>query len=155
MFKVLFLDIDGVLTNGKKTYNLNCEVVSKEFNDKDFTAIKIFQKQEGVDIIFISGDKRVNEAMAKQRQIPFYFARDNKLDVIKNVLSAMTNWSDLTEVGYVGDDYFDVPVLKAVTYSFCPADAPEYIQQVCETILTTKGGEGIVSELLTLYRKNK
>ena len=43
--KLLILDVDGVLTDGKKTYNKNHEVLSKSFLCKDFTAIKRFMAQ--------------------------------------------------------------------------------------------------------------
>ena len=39
MFKLLILDVDGVLTTGSKTYDLEGNVISKEFNDKDFTCL--------------------------------------------------------------------------------------------------------------------
>ena len=51
MFKLLILDVDGVLTTGCKTYDLEGNVISKEFNDKDFTAIKRF-KEKGLKVCF-------------------------------------------------------------------------------------------------------
>jgi hypothetical protein len=42
-FKLLALDVDGVLTNGRKIYGESGTPVYKEFNDRDFTAIKRFQ----------------------------------------------------------------------------------------------------------------
>lgn len=49
--KLLILDIDGVMTNGTKVYDDDHNVLSKSYNDKDFTAIKIF-KQMGIDVCF-------------------------------------------------------------------------------------------------------
>ena len=40
MIKLLILDVDGVLTDGKKYYNRDGDVVMKTFCDKDWTAIK-------------------------------------------------------------------------------------------------------------------
>ena len=56
MFKLLILDVDGVLTTGLKTYDINGKVVSKTFGDRDFTAIKEFICA-GVTTIFLSGDQ--------------------------------------------------------------------------------------------------
>ena len=38
--KLLILDVDGVLTDGTKTYTVDHVPVSKRFMCKDFTAIK-------------------------------------------------------------------------------------------------------------------
>ena len=69
MFKLLILDVDGVLTTGLKTYDINGSVISKTFGDRDFTAIKQFICA-GIKTIFLSGDQQVN-SMAKDRGIPF------------------------------------------------------------------------------------
>ena len=40
MIELLILDVDGVLTDGNKIYDINHNPVYKKFNDRDFTAIK-------------------------------------------------------------------------------------------------------------------
>ena len=40
MIKLLILDVDGVLTDGKKVYGKEGTGLYKTFCDKDFTAIK-------------------------------------------------------------------------------------------------------------------
>ena len=64
MIKLLILDIDGVLTDGTKTYDKDHNVLSKRFMCKDFTAIKKFIAAN-IDVVLISGDKW-NEKMAKK-----------------------------------------------------------------------------------------
>ena len=78
MYKLLILDVDGVLTTGLKTYNLDGSVVSKTFGDRDFTAIKEFICS-GVNVIFLSGDNQVNSAVAKSRNIPFFYSRRSEV----------------------------------------------------------------------------
>lgn len=135
----LFLDVDGVLT-ASKYYNLNGNVIVKNFNDKDFTAIKMF-KSLGVYVAWISGDKKVNEEIALKRKIDFFYTRDNKIDIIKSM------YHDLSKVAYVGDDLYDIPVLKEVGFSFCPCDSPFYVKKYAKS-LCRKGGEGIVVSIL-------
>ena len=67
MIKLLVLDIDGILTNGKKTYDKYGNIISKSFCDKDWTAIKRF-KSLGVEVMFLSGDP-FNEGVANKRNI--------------------------------------------------------------------------------------
>ena len=65
MIKLLILDVDGVLTDGKKYYNRDGDVVMKTFCDKDWTAIKRF-KALGIKVLFLSGDP-FNEKIAKKQ----------------------------------------------------------------------------------------
>ena len=43
MIKLIILDVDGVMTDGKKYYDRDGKVVLKNFCDKDWTAIKRFR----------------------------------------------------------------------------------------------------------------
>ena len=43
MIKLVILDVDGVMTDGKKYYDRDGKVVIKNFCDKDWTAIKRFR----------------------------------------------------------------------------------------------------------------
>ena len=78
-FKLLLLDVDGVLTNGRKVYDREHIPLYKEFMCKDFTAIKRFMAA-GVNIIMISGDQW-NKTMAEKRNIEFFCTRDKNLSL--------------------------------------------------------------------------
>ena len=53
--KLIVLDVDGVMTDGKKYYTREGKVVMKQFCDKDWTAIKRFRAL-GVNVVFLTGD---------------------------------------------------------------------------------------------------
>ena len=53
--KLLILDVDGVLTDGKKHYDKEGNTISKVFCDKDWTALKLL-KVVGIKTILITGD---------------------------------------------------------------------------------------------------
>ena len=155
--KWLFVDVDGVMTDGKKTYDYCHEVISKEYNDKDFTALSLF-KRKGIKVILLSGDKKVNEGMAKKRGLEIYFTSwlvvgdDSKIEKVDKMKELGAN---LEESAYVGDDYFDIAVFKNVKYSFCPQDAPDYVKSSCKNILNTKGGDGVIAEMYSrIYGDN-
>lgn len=69
--KLLVLDVDGILTDGKKYYGIDGIPFAKTFCDKDWTSIKRFQAL-GIPVVFLSGDTRINESVAKNRNIPIY-----------------------------------------------------------------------------------
>jgi len=147
MIKLLILDIDGVLTDGRKFYDYNGNTMYKQYNDKDFTAIKRF-KAVGINVCFLSGDIW-NKKMAETRNIKFYSGRTtngkmNKIDVLKIILDEYNIKSEDTI--YVGDDIFDIEVFNNVGYAFCPNDSPLCVKKN-STPLKNNGGEGVVSEL--------
>ena len=148
MFKLLISDIDGVLTTGCKTYDLNGNVISKEFNDKDFTAIKRF-KERGVEVCFLSADDRVNKKIAESRKIPFYSVRDLKVKDKVELLEHLkkTYNVDNSEIVYVGDDLPDFKIITKLKYTFCPNDSSQIIKNAVRVILDRPGGAGVIAEL--------
>ena len=151
MFKLLILDIDGVMTDGTKVYDTEGKVVAKSFYDHDFTAIKRFI-MEGVCVCFLSGDERVNRRMCKNRNIDYYHnpkGRDKS-----EYLEQICNDYDCTpeETAYVGDDIYDLDIMNLVAYPFCPSDAVEDVLNFCSVnghVLDTESGRGVVKELYT------
>lgn len=149
MVKLIILDVDGVLTDGKKHYDSSGVAVYKTFCDKDFTAIKKF-KSANVDVVFLSGDQKINEALAKNRNIPFYYTRgtckSEFLDLLLKEYNCLPG-----EIAFMGDDTFDMEIMKRVGYAFCPADAPKEVKEA-SIVLNKDGGNNCVLELYEWLR---
>ena len=147
MIKLIILDIDGVLTDGRKYYGVDGIPFAKTYCDKDFTAIKRM-RGSGINVIFLSGDQRVNELMARNRNIPFYSARG------KDKASFIPDFEDKYGVNredmlYIGDDLFDKSILELVGHPYCPKDACRDIRVVCGTnnIVPKKAGDNVICEM--------
>lgn len=150
MINLIILDIDGVMTDGRKFYTDKGDTLCKQYNDKDFTAIKRFIAS-GIDVCFLSGDIW-NKTMADARNIKFYSGRTlngnmSKLEILNIILNDYG--VEKENVIYVGDDIFDIEVLKEVKEGFCPKDSPLDVKQV-STIIDRNGGEGVVAELFDI-----
>jgi 3-deoxy-D-manno-octulosonate 8-phosphate phosphatase (KDO 8-P phosphatase) len=147
MIKLLILDIDGVLTSGKKSYGQDGKIISKEFNDKDFTAIKRI-KASGIPVVFLSGDKNINESVAQNRNIDFFHSIINgQLNKASFVTVLCRNYRvKPEEIAYVGDDLFDLEIIELVGYKYCPYDAIDDLKNIC-TVLNRNGGNGVVESL--------
>lgn len=141
--KLVLLDIDGVLTDGTKMYDLNFKIIGKSFHDHDFAAIKKF-KSAGIKVVFVSGDDRVNLEMAENRGVDFIHAH-KKEDRWKFILKGYQ--CDPDEVVFVGDSMYDIGLLKKVGHAFCPSDAMTEVKKVAYP-LNAKSGRGVV---LALY----
>jgi 3-deoxy-D-manno-octulosonate 8-phosphate phosphatase (KDO 8-P phosphatase) len=147
--KILILDVDGVLTDGTKLYE-NGKPIYKSFNDKDFTAIKLFMAR-GTQVCFLTADP-ANKKLAEDRNIPCFLSRNEKNEITKgrayfDIVNTYGLSKANSEVWTVGDDLFDVELFKLCTMSFCPSDAAKYVKENATVVLTTPGGKGVVMEL--------
>jgi len=145
MIKLLILDIDGVMTDGTKVYGLDGLTMGKRYCDRDFTAIKAF-KAAGVKVCFLSGDDKVNQEMAKNRKTDFYYARGkDKSDFVIDF--EKTYDCSREEMAYVGDDIFDIPIMKVVGYSYCPKNVTEWVKAAADWVIKKKSGDNVISAL--------
>ena len=56
---------------------------------------------------------------------------------------------------FIGDDIFDLQLLKEVKYSFCPNDSCQEVKKEAFKILDVKGGDNVVMHLFDyLSEKN-
>ena len=144
MIKLIILDVDGVLTDGRKYYDREGNVRMKTFCDKDWTAIKRF-RAEGIQVIFLTGDP-FNVTIAENRNIDVIVNRQNgthtdKADYLEQICKDYS--VDPSEIVFVGDDIFDVKIMQKVGYAFCPADTPEIVRVVAEP-LPVNGGDNVI-----------
>lgn len=154
MIKLIVLDVDGVLTDGRKYYNREGVVCYKTFCDKDWTAIKRF-KALGIKVVFLTGDS-YNVSIAEKRNIDVIVNRSDTSHVDKvEYLPSLCKTYSVTkdEIVYVGDDIFDVNLLKAVTYGFCPSDSPSIVKKSANE-LNCRGGENLIVELFEFLEKS-
>jgi len=148
--KLIILDIDGVMTDGSKMYGTDGKVIAKKYNDKDFTAIKRFRAAK-IPVCFLSGDNRINKKMAKNRNIDFYYSRGkDKASFVKDFQSKYG--ASPQQMLYVGDDLFDLSILRTVGYSFCPNDAISAVKETCghRGVIPCEGGKNTIAALYDL-----
>ena len=147
MIKLVILDVDGVMTDGTKYYDRDGKVVLKLFCDKDWTAIKRF-RAIGIPVVFITGDP-YNEMILKNRNLPVVVNRGegfhkDKVNYLAEVLEDFNCFAE--EVLYLGDDLFDVNIMKSVGYPYCLLDSPIIVRQNANT-LYCKAGENVIMQL--------
>lgn len=140
--RLLLLDVDGVMTDGTKTYNEEHEVISKKYCDLDFTAIRRFMASD-VPVVLVSGD-RFNTGMANKRSIPIIISRDK----IKELPSIMKKFgTSYDDTAFVGDDLFDKGIMEGCKYRFCPSNSPRTLKMICTDVINRHGGDGAIAEL--------
>lgn len=154
MIKLILLDIDGVMTDGRKYYDRDGTVRYKTFCDKDWTAIKRFSALN-IKVVFLTGDS-FNVSIAENRNIDVFVNRkDGKHKDKVDYLNTICNEYHVEpkEICYVGDDIFDVRIMNAVGYKYCPRDAVSEVKKIA-TILNKDGGDNVIAELFDILNKD-
>ncbi len=143
--RLLLLDVDGVLTDGRIIYDNN-GVESKAFNVRDGHGLKMLQRA-GVRIGIITGrESAIVTHRAKELGIEFvYQGAKDKLVPYEQILDT-TGFSD-DQVAYVGDDVVDLPILLRVGCAFTVADASADVKPHVDYITNCCGGCGAVREI--------
>lgn len=151
--KLLILDVDGVLTDGKLCYS-DDGIETKCFYVRDGLGLKLLLKNN-IEIAVISGRKskatknRMNDLGIKH----VYLNIDDK---IKSFNQLKKNLGLKNEnIAYIGDDLPDIPVMKKVGFSIAVADATSEVLKLADLTLKTKGGEGAVREACELILNSR
>ena len=151
--KLLILDVDGVMTDGRIIFDSN-GVESKFFNVKDGHGIKMAQRA-GIEIGIISGrqSRVVANRAAELGIVHVYQKAMDKLVPYLDILEK-TGLDD-SRVAFMGDDVIDIPVLRRVGFAAAPADAVEEVLPHVHFVTKNRGGWGAVREVCDLLIKGQ
>ncbi|AIQ60517.1 KdsC family phosphatase [Paenibacillus borealis] len=146
MIKMLIMDVDGTLTDGKIYIGPQGELM-KAFNVKDGLGIT---KLNAIGIKPVILTARSSEIVANR-------ARElNIVDVYQGIhdkISGLKMISDkyelaFNDIAYIGDDENDLECMKLCGYSGCPADAMDTIKKLVNFASRFNGGDGAVREFI-------
>jgi 3-deoxy-D-manno-octulosonate 8-phosphate phosphatase (KDO 8-P phosphatase) len=144
--KLLVFDVDGVLTDGTIVVHGDGSE-SKSFNIKDGAAI-VWAQRAGLSIALLSARSADATAVrAAQLGIPTIVQGSaNKIAGFEQILTG----AGLTDeqVGYMGDDLQDLPVLRRAGFSAAPADASPEVRAAVHWVSASGGGRGAVRECI-------
>jgi 3-deoxy-D-manno-octulosonate 8-phosphate phosphatase (KDO 8-P phosphatase) len=146
--RLLALDVDGVLTDGKLYFANNGEEM-KAFNTLDGHGIKLLRKS-GVEVAIITG--RTSDLVARRANdlgiTQLIQGREDKLTALGELLES--NAIDLEAVAFMGDDYPDLTVMRRVGLALTVAGALPIMQENAHWQSHRRGGEGAVREACDL-----
>ena len=145
--KLLVMDVDGTLTDGKIYMGNNGEVM-KAFDVKDGCGIKDILPTLGITPVIITGRvSQIVENRAKEIGITeLHQGVRDKLAVLKEVAEKYDATPD--EIAYIGDDINDLECIKYCGFTACPADAVEEVKKLCQFISKLQAGHGAVRDII-------
>ena len=144
--KMLVMDVDGTLTDGKIYMSANGELM-KAFNIKDGYAIARL-RDYGIEPVIITGrsSEIVRQRCAELKLTELYQGIENKSYKLRDLCEKRQ--VNLSQVAYIGDDLNDLPCMKICGYSASPSDAMKQVRDSVSFICQAKGGDGAVREFI-------
>lgn len=144
--KLIVLDVDGVLTDGRLFIGSDGEEY-KAFHTQDGMGISLAH-YAGIKTAIITGRK--SEAVTKRAQelkINYvYQGIHEKMEVLEDIIQDLQ--IELNEVCYIGDDINDLPILQKVGFPAAPNNAVEIVKEHVQYVAKLSGGEGAVREII-------
>jgi 3-deoxy-D-manno-octulosonate 8-phosphate phosphatase (KDO 8-P phosphatase) len=143
--ELLFLDVDGVLTDGRITLNEKGEEI-KSFDVKDGLGLKLLMK-DGIEIVIVTGRRsRVVAHRAKELGIrEVYQGVSDKRLICRRLIEK--RGFDKSQVGSVGDDLPDLAMFQESGLCITVADAAREVREQADFIASKRGGMGAVREI--------
>ncbi len=143
--KMLVLDVDGVLTDGKLYFDDQGKEM-KAFSTLDGHGIKLLRKT-GVEVAIITGRKSNLVALrANDLGIPFVSqGREDKFVALNEILENFN--CKLSEIAYVGDDHPDLLVMTKIGLAISVNNAHSDVVENSHWQTKKNGGQGAVREV--------
>ena len=149
--KGFIFDVDGVFTDNNILVTEAGELL-RTMNVRDGQVVK-WALQAGYDICIITGGRSegVKKRFSDLGVTEYYSGVKEKLPVYQSFLERSNLLS--SEICYMGDDIPDIPVLRKVIVSSCPADSVPEVLEICDYISPLKGGAGCVRDIIEKVMK--
>jgi len=149
--KAFVFDVDGVFTNNEILVSEAGELL-RIMNVRDGQAVK-WAIRAGYPVGIITGGRSEG---AKKRFTDlgveeYYSGIHEKWEAFQSFLKRTNTL--VSEVCYMGDDLPDLPVLRKVGLSCCPADAVPDVIDICDFVSAIPGGRGCVREIIEKVMK--
>lgn len=145
MIRLLILDVDGCMTEGKIIYTNNGDEL-KNFNVKDGFAIKAWVKMGHHAAIITGRSSAIVEHRAKELDIAhFYQGVKDKRAVAQKLCEELG--IDASEVAAIGDDLNDYRLLQWVGQPYTPNDGIDHVKAFAH-VLERRGGDACVREMI-------
>jgi 3-deoxy-D-manno-octulosonate 8-phosphate phosphatase (KDO 8-P phosphatase) len=149
--KMLVLDVDGVLTDCRLWMDSNGDW-KRFYCVRDGVGIKRLIEC-GYKIAVITGSVG-KDIQARVKVLGMHFFYEGKMDKVPAFedLQKQSAFSP-SEMAYVGDDYFDIPLIESVAFGATVPEAVDEVLEAADYITRRTGGNGAVREVCDLIYK--
>lgn len=153
--KLLILDVDGVLTDGKIYYTNNGDEI-KAFHIQDGLGLRMLI-DAGIEIAIITGrTSKIVEHRMQELGVKYCYQGEQKKLIPYEELKKSLGIED-NEIAMVGDDLLDLPLIQKAGLGITVANAASGMTNYADWQTEKSGGNGAVREIceLILTAQNK
>src|SRR6185295_17031186 len=143
---LLLFDVDGVLTDGSIIVHADGSE-SKTFNIRDGAGI-VWAQKAGLTVGLLSA-RLADATSVRANQLGITTVVQgaaNKLAGYEQILADLGLTDE--QVGYMGDDLQDLPVIRRAGFSAAPADAAPEVRAAVTWVSASGGGRGAARECI-------
>ena len=151
--RMVLLDVDGVLTDGGLYYTAEGHEF-KRFHAHDGYGI-VRGREAGLTFGIISGRTTpIVDARARVLKIEEVIqGMEDKVTALRQI-QQRRGFAD-EECAFIGDDLFDIPLLRTVGLSAAPKNALPAVKRAVHYVTKTAGGEGAAREFIDLILSSR
>lgn len=149
--RVCLFDVDGVLTDGKVRFDGEEMGFNRSTHTSDGYGLKVL-RQAGLKVGVISGGDSigVEKRFRENLKLDYIFlGNEDKREAYQAVLDE--GYKD-EEILYMGDEFFDLPLLKRCGFSASVPGSSLEVQENVDYVTTRSGGEGAAREVIDILR---
>lgn len=149
--KMLVLDVDGVLTDCRLWMDSNGEW-KRIYSVRDGVGIKALA-EAGYKLAIITGSM-ATDVRARAKMLGFHYFYEGALDKgpAFEKLQIDSGFS-VSEMAYVGDDIFDIPLIRSVAFGVTVPEAVDEVIECAHYVTKRPGGNGAVREVCNYILK--
>jgi 3-deoxy-D-manno-octulosonate 8-phosphate phosphatase (KDO 8-P phosphatase) len=149
--KLLLMDCDGVLTDGRIELLANGDEV-KTFHTRDGHGIALMHRA-GLNTGIISG--RTSSLVERRAlDLGMKYVRQGTWDKVKDYDELLADAGvSAEETAYIGDDVTDIPLMQRSGFAIAVADASKETLAAADYVTQLPGGFGAVREVCELILK--
>jgi len=149
--KIALFDVDGICTNGKIFWAGEEVGFNRQFHTHDGYGMKILMRA-GIKVGIITGGNSIGVKKRFELLGVDYLYMDNEDK--RGALDDILKKEDLKDenVLYMGDEFFDLPLLKRAGFSATVPNASHEICEAVDYITHNPSGEGCVREVIDMLR---
>lgn len=148
LIKLIISDVDGVLTDGGIYYSEKGETL-KKFNTRDGMAIELLRKNNIKTLLMTKENSKIVKKRATKIKVASCLIGIKKKEQELKKISRKFHIKP-ENIAYVGDDINDIEIMKLVGFSISPADGLTEVKKNADYICKSKGGEGVLREIMEL-----
>jgi 3-deoxy-D-manno-octulosonate 8-phosphate phosphatase (KDO 8-P phosphatase) len=149
--KIALFDIDGILTDGMIYWDGDDVGFNRSTHALDGYGLKILMNA-GIKVGVVSGGDSIGVKKRFEENLKLDFVCLGEEDKRRFYLEILDKGYSDSEVLYMGDEFFDIPLLKRAGFAATVPHASLEVKEVVDYVTYRNGGDACAREVIDMLR---